>query len=126
MRQTPLFFHEDFWHNWHNGLAKTFLSSAFVEINTSGILEGRSIDARFEALSVEYRAFCADNHMSPYLKLLSRETFGMESSKMFPTGCWNKASVSMELMLFLGAFCRKYIEGQTDDALLLAVVSRIC
>ena len=126
MHETPMFFKTDFWHNWHNGLGKTWLSSAFVEFNTSGLLEGRSIDSRFESLTNEYKDFCSKNKISPYLKALSRETFSMESTKVAPSGNWNKAAVTTELMLFLGHVCRKFIEGHTADALLLAVDSRFC
>ena len=130
--QGPNFFKHDFWHNWHNGVAKLFVASAFVEINTAGILEGGSIDARFESLTEHYRAFCNRANISPYLKFLTRDTFGMESTKVFPNGSWNKAVVSTELMLFLGDFCNQHIQGRTDDELLLAVatglgsLSRFC
>ena len=117
------FFKHDLWHHWHAGLAKQFVASACVEINLANLLPGNSIDAGFEALSNLYKEFCRSSNMSPYLKALNRDTFGMESSKVFPSGSWNKASVSTELMMFLGHVCSHYIEGQTTDALLLAIIS---
>ena len=121
----PWFFKHDFWHNWHNGLAKVFLASAFVVINQSGLLSGRSIDARFEALSADYKAFCKRAKMHAYLKELTRDTFGMETAQHFPNGTWNKAAVSTHLMLYLGDFIDRYVEGQTDDPLLLAIAAQI-
>ena len=119
----PWFFKHDFWHNWHNGVAKIYVASSFVEINLAGMLPGNSIDSKFSALTEEYKKFCKTSNISPYIKALSRETFGMESSKTFPCGTWNKASVSTELMLFLGDFCTRHIENKTDDVLLLTIVA---
>ena len=119
----PLFFKHDFWHHWHNGVAKTFIASSFVIINTSGLLEGRSIDARFQSLTEDYKAFCKNARISPYLKELTRETFGMDSSKVFPKGSWNKAQVSTQLMLYLGDFCHRFVVDKSDDVLLLAIAA---
>ena len=122
----PCFFKHDFWHNWHNGVAKTFIASAFVVLNNAGLLMGRSIDARFQSLNEDYKGFCKKARISPYIREISRDTFGMESSQVFPKGTWNKAVVSTQLMLFLSDFCQRFVDGNTDDVLLLAIASLVC
>ena len=123
--QGPWFFKHDFWHNWHNGVAKVFLASSFVVINMAGVLEGRSIDARFEVLSTDYKDFCRRHRISPFLKELNRDTFGMDTAQVFPNGTWNKAVVRTHLMLFLGDFCERHLSGKTDDVLLLTIAARL-
>ena len=120
--QGPMFFKHDFWHNWHNGVAKTYVSSCCVVLNQAELLPGRSVDARFDALSEDYQSWCKRVHISPYVKELSRDTFGMDSSLSFPTGCWNKALVSTQLMLYLEDFCDRFIDpAETEDRLLLTI-----
>ena len=120
--QGPWFFKHDFWHNWHNGVAKNYIASAFVVINQARLL-GNSIDARFQSLTTLYKDYCSRVKLSPYLKELSRDTFNMETTKVFPVGSWNKAVVSTQLMLFLEDFCKQNIQGKTDDPFLLAIVA---
>ena len=104
----------------------TFIASAFVVINNAGLLMGRSIDARFQSLNEDYKGFCKKARISPYIREISRDTFGMESSQVFPKGTWNKAVVSTQLMLFLSDFCQRFVDGNTDDVLLLAIASLVC
>ena len=124
--QGPDFFKHDFWHNWHNGVAKVYIASAFVVINMARVVPGNSIDARFEALNKDYHCFCKMNKISAYLKDINRDTFGMDTAQVFPNGSWNKAAVSTQLMLFLGDFCQRHIRGKSDDVLLLTIAPRLC
>ena len=104
-------------------MAKNYVASAFVVINQSGLLGGNSIDARFQELNELYKAFCSRAKLSPYVKELTRDVFGMETTRVFPVGAWNKAHVSTQLMLFLEDFCKRHIKGKSDDPLLLAIVA---
>ena len=109
----PDFFRTDMWHNWHNGLAKVFLgSSVGVILQEPGLISGNSIDAKFKWLSEDYLGFCKREKIHPFLKELSKETFAYESSASPLQGTWSKASVSTHLMLWLGDFCARLIEGK--------------
>ncbi|CAE6938780.1 unnamed protein product, partial [Symbiodinium sp. KB8] len=115
----PTFFETDFWHNWHNGLAKLFIASVVVLYMTDGILPGTTIPERFRWLSEDYRAFCKSAGFTPFLLELTKDTFGYESYKKAPLGSWNKAVVSTHLMLYLDNLSARRVLGKTEDQLLL-------
>ncbi|OLP84038.1 hypothetical protein AK812_SmicGene35128 [Symbiodinium microadriaticum] len=123
--EEPTFFETDFWHNWHNGLAKLFIASVVVLYMTDGILPGTTIPERFRWLSEDYRAFCKSAGFTPFLLELTKDTFGYESYKKAPLGSWNKAVVSTHLMLYLDNLSARRVLGKTEDQLLLNVASSL-
>ena len=123
--EEPACLKTDFWHNWHNGLGKSWLASSFVVMNTLGVLHGASVDSKFEDLSNEYILWARHARITPYLRHLSRETFAFETMTSSPNGVWSKAEVTTQLMLFLSALCESRIDGRTDDPILLAIVFRL-
>ena len=121
--EEPTFLKTDLWHNWHNGVGKTWLACSFVYMAACDVLTGPSMDSKFEQLSQEYRDWARRERIHPCLKQLNRETFGYESKSSAPTGSWNKAAVTTHLMLFLSAFCEAHIDGRRTEPILLAIVT---
>ena len=120
------FLKTDFWHNWHNGLGKIWVACSFVMMATMGVLVGNSVDAKFEVLTQEYLAWGRREGITPYIRVLNRDTFSFQSNNSSPLGSWSKAAVTTHMMLFLSAFCLAHVEGQTEDPLLKAIVSWHC
>ena len=118
------FFQTDLWHNWHNGLCKVFLANAVAMfLQEPGLIPANSIESKLQWLTVDYRQFCQRKRMTPFLKEFTRDTFAYDSAASTPQGMWSKALVSTHLMLWLGDFCGRYIEGKTEDSILLAIVT---
>ena len=86
----------DLFHTWHLGTAKAFLGSVIACL--SEMEDGRSIDARFEALSEKYMTWCRDNNERPYLLKLTKESVNWGTSSSYPTGGWHKGNLSTVLM----------------------------
>ena len=120
--EEPKFLKTDLWHNWHNGVGKIWVACAFVYLAALDVVAGPSMDNKFEVTSEAYRTWARQERISPYLKQLSRETFGYESKNSSPTGSWNKAAVTTHLMLFLSAFCAEHVVGKRTEPILLAIV----
>ena len=118
------FFKSDVWHNWHLGMSKHFLGSAFATLVEGGFhaLPGGSIDSKFQALTAMYLEFHRDRNRSPFLTEISRDTMTFPASTAAPVGRWSKALVSTELMLFLDHLGEKYINGQVVDELFTSIV----
>ena len=120
------FFNSDIWHNWHLGMSKHFLGSAFVALveNNFHALPAGSVDVKFAALTDMYLKFHRERKCSPFLGEISRDTMTFPASTATPIGRWSKAQVSTELMLFLDHLGSNYIKGQTHDELFTLIVPR--
>ena len=113
------FFRTDLWHNYHLGVSKHFIGSAFVAIIESGlpsVVEG-SVEVKFQWLTSLYLAFWSTK------RAISRETMGFPQGSTCPIARWSKGQVSTEMMLFLDHFCQSYVLNKTQDPLLLSIVS---
>ena len=121
------FFCFDIWHIFHLGIAKHFLASSFVAIVESALhvlQRFRSVEAKFQFISQEYRSFCRSHRISMWVSEISRDTLQWPQGSTCPIGKWNKGSASTTIMLFLGHFCRKFIDEPTEgDEMLLLIVS---
>ena len=119
------FFSTDLWHNVHLGVCKHFVASAIVCIAESrlGALPDGSMEVKFKWLTDIYRAYFRSQNMTPFVSELSRDTLNFPASTASPLGKWSKGAASTELMLFLDHFGRNYLEGKTDDPILLSIVS---
>eukprot|EP00435_Cladocopium_sp_Y103_P028178 s906_g7.t1 len=71
------FFVFDLFHNWHLGAGKYFVSSSIVHL-VNHLGTASNIDARFEALDVEFKAFFKRENLSPHQKNLTKEMFGLQ------------------------------------------------
>ena len=119
------FFSTDLWHNVHLGVCKHFVASAIVCIAESrlGALPDGSMEVKFKWLTDIYRAYFRSQNMTAFVSELSRDTLNFPASTASPLGKWSKGAASTELMLFLDHFGRNYLEGKTDDTILLSIVS---
>eukprot|EP00439_Symbiodinium_sp_Y106_P019686 s6514_g2.t1 len=121
------FFKTDLWHNWHNGMAKAFIASVFFFIVlTAGMIPENNIEAKFAWLTRDYLFYCRRTGLQAYLRELTRDTFGYDSSKSTPMGSWNKAAVSTHLMLYLEDFCSRFVKNKTNDFILCSIDSWFC
>ena len=91
------FFRYDIWHTIHMGIGKAFVSSLMTIL--ASLLPAPNVDLRFEILSQEYRRFCQGRRRHRYLLKLDKHTFNASSAQE-PTGCWNKAAVTSNLLEF--------------------------
>ena len=101
------------------------MASAVVCIAESGLdaLPDGSMEVKFKWLTEIYRGYFRSQNMTPFVSELSRDTLNFPASTASPLGKWSKGSASTELMLFLDYFGRNYLEGKTDDPILLSIVS---
>ena len=117
------FLKTDLWHNWHNGIGKIWLACSFVMLATLNVLQGGSVDSKFEELTGEFLSWAQRAGISPYLRQLNRDTFSFQTNNSDPQGSWSKAAATTQLMLFLSSFCDDRVEGRTADPLLTAIAT---
>ena len=119
------FFLTDIWHNFHLGVAKVWIGGSIISIleRMSHFPEGRSVESKLAWLTEEYKTFMRHRRIAPHLLELSRETLSWPTGPTCPQGRWSKGAVSTHLMMFLENFCARYIENQTDDVVLKAIVA---
>ena len=117
------FLKTDLWHNWHNGIGKIWLACSFVMLATLNVLQGGSVDSKFEELTGEFLSWAQRAGISPYLRQLNRDTFSFQTNNSNPQGSWSKAAATTQLMLFLSSFCDDRVEGRTADPLLNAIAT---
>lgn len=100
-------FHKyDLWHCYHLGVARQFLASGLLILQTK--VPGRNVDERFDAISEAYSAFCRSHHIPRIIGKIDQHLCG--STLPEPKGGWNKAAVSSNLTLFLEDYCRNHPE----------------
>ena len=126
--QRSQFFFFDVWHMFHLGIAKHYLASCLVVVVESlmpELQEHRSVEAKFDWISQQYRQFCKDRRLSMWVKDLSRDSLQWPQGSTCPIGKWNKGSASTAIMLFLGFFCDRYDLKSSDDEMLRLIVARL-
>lgn len=120
------FFCFDVWHIFHLGIAKHFLGSSFaviVESNLPALAGFRSIDAKFQWITEQYKQYCKANKLSTWVREISKDSLQWPQSSTCPIGKWNKGAASTAIMLFLGDFCKRFIKGISDDESLLLIAT---
>ena len=121
-----VFFMTDIWHNFHNGLGKYWVASCFIMFaTTAGLLPGNSIPAKLQFLSQDYVRFCRQAKITAFLKEFTRENLSFDSFRSYPQGIWSKAAVTTHAMLYIQHFCERDIRGKWEDAMLVAIASRL-
>ena len=122
------FFATDLWHNWHNGLCKTFVANSFFSfITTPNLIPAASFEAKFQWLTADYNNFCERKGLTPYLREITRDTISFDSANSVPQGMWNKGEVSTHLMLYLEDFCARFVQdtdAARSDYILRTIVAR--
>ena len=93
------FHRPDVWHIVQMGVAKAWIASS-LHVVQSSIIPGRSLDARMHELSQHYIKYCKDFHRTKYINRLDKLIIG-PGGNIEPTGCWNKAALSVTLMQWL-------------------------
>eukprot|EP00435_Cladocopium_sp_Y103_P007728 s1487_g2.t1 len=120
------FFLPDIWHNVHMGIGKSWASSSFVSMaELSESLPGNSMQARFDFLSGDYLAFCRRRNVQPFVDGINRETMCFPQSSATPEGKWSKAACTTNMLRYLEDLASRFIVGQTENNILLAVASRL-
>ena len=89
----------DLWHCFHLGVGKAFTASGLAVLSET--MDGASKDARCEAVSKRYLAWCKDSKTAPILTRITKETLSWETNNDFPMGSWYKGSVTTNLCQFL-------------------------
>ena len=118
------YFRLDIWHNFHMGVAKTWLASSFIVFCNMNLILGASVLEKFDNLTSQYRDFCHAKRLAMHIQGFTRDTLGISSDNSFPAGHWNKGAASTNLMLFLQFLCeRLVIATESENPLLLAVVA---
>ncbi len=118
------FFQPDPWHNYHLGVSKHFIASAWVSILESGlaVIPAGSVDARFQYITSLYLSFFRRKNHTPYINEISRESMGFPQGSATPVARWSKGVASTEMMAFLDSFCQQHITNKSDDPLLNSIV----
>ena len=110
---------QDLFHGFHLGIGKTFMASSLALLSYE--FEGRSQDARFEAMAADFFGWCASNSQHPYIRKLSRETINWMSTSDFPAGSWAKGSTTTCLLRWFVHACRQRSATIAADSIL-----RVC
>ena len=118
------FFKTDVWHNFHLGVAKHWLASAFVcAIETSPFLGHLSVDDQISWLDARYKEFYKRKKISPHVTEIGRDTLSWPQSSTCPIGNWNKGAASTHFMQFLESLCTQYKTDFANDDLLDTIAS---
>jgi hypothetical protein len=117
------FFLLDVWHMWHYGAAKVFIANVVVILESKMLARGGNMVERLAWFSGEYNSYLRSHRLSSPKFDINKETMGYTAVHCFPSGHWNKGSISTNLMYWLEDFFRCNVDGATDDPLLLAMVT---
>lgn len=104
------FWHFDFFHTWHLGVAKHYLSSILAVL--SSWENDATVDARFESLSTQYLSFCKQTGRQAHCQRITKELLNWVSTTQFPSGSWHKGDLSTSLMAWIEA---KFVSEQWQD-----------
>ena len=110
------FHRPDLWHAIHLGIGKAFLASSMTVIQKG--IPGSNVDVRFKQITIHYRQFCKERHLTPYVTKLEGSTFGVGGPLEEPSASWNKASLTSTLSEFLEHLLALYpteMERLNDD-----------
>ena len=117
------FFKTDCWHNFHLGLSKHFVASAFVSaLERLDCFPNTSVDSRMQFLTQDFLAFCKRKKINPYLKEISRESLSFTTNRTCPVGRWSKGAVATHFMQYLEDFCNRFVINKTGDEVMLSIV----
>ena len=111
----------DIWHTVHLGIGKDFVASGLVL--TLPLMEGTNMEQRFEHMSHLYTLYCKCNKKVRYIGKIDKDTLGGSGKNDEPSGSWNKASVTVNLLQFLQHLSEKYKHGFQTNARLKFVDS---
>ena len=109
---------QDFFHGWHLGAAKQFLGSCLVLLQE--IFPGRSVPARFEAMSDDFFSWCKTNKQNPLIRKMTRETVGWPSTAEYPCASWSKGSTSTTVCRWFISACTRHA-GLIEEGSLLQI-----
>ncbi|CAE7199071.1 unnamed protein product, partial [Symbiodinium sp. CCMP2456] len=125
--QPEAFFMTDFWHNFHNGLAKFWVANALVMfVFEEGLIPARSIEKKLEWISADFRSYCKRVNITPFLTEFTRDNLSLDSFASYPQGLWSKAEVSTQTMLYLQDFCERFdFNERTPDKIFSGIASCI-
>ena len=107
------FYKPDIWHNIQMGVGKDFSASAICLLVQ--LLPGSNIDVRFEALSSMYKSWCKQHKKVKYLTKIDKHTVGGCGKRDEPGASWNKAAVTVNMLEFIGDFCKVHEEKCNED-----------
>lgn len=93
------FHRPDLWHAVHLGVGKAFIASCMAILQKS--LPHSNIEERFREISSEYRSFCRDRRLQPFLTKVDKFTYNVLGPKEEPSAGWNKASLTSTMADFL-------------------------
>lgn len=117
-------FHKlDTWHALHLGVGKSWVAGAMFLLQEK-ISAASTIDARMDELSKAYRSFCREMRIVPFISSFDRHTFGGGGS-VEADGCWSKAALTSNLMLFVEHLCAMNSELVLADEQLRYIVPRL-
>jgi hypothetical protein len=91
---------DDFWHNMHLGVGKTWVAN--VVVYALDYVDGSSVEARFETISTDHRIWGERTGTSLYTKSIKPALVGHGNES--PDGCWNKGEATTQLMQWLEDF----------------------
>ena len=86
----------DVFHCWNLGTGKHYLGSVLALLSLRE--PGSNVDLRFNMLSSRYRMWCRENHRTPIIAKITKETINWTTSGVFPVGSWFKASLTDTLV----------------------------
>ncbi|CAE7458794.1 unnamed protein product [Symbiodinium sp. CCMP2592] len=106
-------FRYDLWHCCHLGVCKALAGSALALFSET--FDGRSKDARFEALSEHYMNWCAQHRRQPLLTKIIKETVSWDNNNTYPYATWYKGSLSTTMCEYIASFTQ---DAEFEDDLL--------
>ncbi|CAE7836337.1 unnamed protein product [Symbiodinium sp. CCMP2592] len=109
---------QDFFHGWHLGFAKQFLGSCLVLLHE--IFPGRSVPAKFQAMSDDFFSWCKANNQNPLIRKMTRDTSGWASTADYPCASWSKGSTSTVVCRWFISACARHA-GFIDEGSLLQI-----
>ncbi|CAK9000117.1 unnamed protein product [Durusdinium trenchii] len=115
------FFKPDLWHNWHAGVGKLWIGGCLVILSESCI-PGSSVENKLGWLTHDWRTWCKNHRLAPFVTKIDRATLSYTTSKSWPEGHWSKGQATTHLMMYLQDLCARKVENQTDDPLLHSIV----
>ena len=85
-----------------------------------------SVDSRLQWMTNDFKRFCKDKGIQPYLAEISRESLCFPQSRACPVGKWSKGLVATQFLQYFEDFSKRFISGKTDDPVLTTAVACSC
>ena len=109
----PTLFRYDLFHAFHLGAGKSFTASVLAIMSTH--FEGRSKEARFEALNAADVTWRRGSGHPPTLSRITKECINWDSNSSYPVGQWYKGNITRILCAFIEDYLK---QGHAQDELL--------